>query len=137
MSLFTTPQMNEICRLVCLQNLVESVYISSVSRFSEWIQIYNKEFVSNFVCGIIANARKDLRWVSFIKNISVRVIQSFKNGWQNVQNMPRSGPSSTSSTNEKVKEVKKIVLENRHISVREIILSTDSSTSFASLFVWF
>ena len=46
--------------------------------------------------------------------------KDFKSGRTVVEDLPRSGRPSTSNTDENVKKVKEIVLENRHTSLREI-----------------
>lgn len=46
--------------------------------------------------------------------------KAFKEGREIVEDMPRSGRPSTSSTDENIEKVKEIVLDNRHSSLREI-----------------
>lgn len=46
--------------------------------------------------------------------------KSFKEGREEVNDLPRSGRPSTSSTEENVDKIKEMVLENRHYSLREI-----------------
>jgi len=46
--------------------------------------------------------------------------KAFKNGRTDVEDLPRSGRPSTSSTDENIEVVKKTVLENRHTSIREL-----------------
>lgn len=46
--------------------------------------------------------------------------RAFKDGRETVQDMPRSGRPSMSTTDDNIKKVKEIVLENHHASVREI-----------------
>ena len=47
-------------------------------------------------------------------------ICSFKQDREIVEDIPRSGQPLTSLTNENIEKVKKIVLDNRHSSLREI-----------------
>lgn len=51
----------------------------------------------------------------------------FKKGRSLVKDLPRSGRPSTASTEENVEKVEKIVLENRHVSLREIASEVDIS----------
>ncbi|XP_032682930.1 protein GVQW3-like [Odontomachus brunneus] len=46
--------------------------------------------------------------------------KDFKSGRIVVEDLPRSGRPSTSNTDENVKKVKEMVLENRHTSLREM-----------------
>ena len=45
---------------------------------------------------------------------------AFKSGRDVVEDLPRSGRQSTSSTEVNIPKVKKMVTENRHLSLREI-----------------
>lgn len=53
--------------------------------------------------------------------------KSFKEGREEVNDLPRSGRPSTSSTEENVDKIKQMVLENRHYSLREIALEMNMS----------
>nr|APL98288.1 putative DD34D transposase [Bactrocera tryoni] len=53
--------------------------------------------------------------------------KAFKDGREIVEDMPRSGRPSTSSTDENIKKVKDMVLENRQASVREMARELDIS----------
>lgn len=46
--------------------------------------------------------------------------KSFKEGREVVEDLPRSGRPSTSTTDDNIDKIKKLVLENRHFSVREL-----------------
>lgn len=59
--------------------------------------------------------------------------KAFKDGREIVEDMPRSGRPSTSSTEENVDKIKEIVLENRHASVREIARDLNISRESARL----
>ncbi|MCP6711290.1 helix-turn-helix domain-containing protein, partial [Klebsiella pneumoniae] len=54
----------------------------------------------------------------------------FQEGREDTNDEPRSGRPSTSTTDENVEEVKKIVLGNRRITIREI--ADDIGISFGS-----
>lgn len=56
--------------------------------------------------------------------------KSFKDGREVVEDLPRSGRPSTSTTDDNIIQIKKLVLENRHLSVRELAreLSIDKMT---------
>ncbi|XP_044753368.1 protein GVQW3-like isoform X1 [Coccinella septempunctata] len=56
--------------------------------------------------------------------------KSFKDGREVVEDLPRSGRPSTSTTDDNIIQIKKLVLENRHSSVRELAreLSIDKMT---------
>lgn len=65
--LITMLKTNTICRPVCLQQLVESVRLSSESWILQWTKLMNKEVALNFVTNGIScaesfakNVRKDL-----------------------------------------------------------------------------
>lgn len=59
--------------------------------------------------------------------------KAFKDGREIVEDLPRSGRPSTSSTNDNVEKIKEIVLENRHASVREIARDLNISRETARL----
>lgn len=56
--------------------------------------------------------------------------KAFKDGREIVDDLHRSGRPSTSNTDKNVEEVKKIVLANRHVSIREI--ANNLSISYGS-----
>jgi len=60
-----------------------------------------------------------------------RWIQLFAEGRQSLDDEPRSGRPSTAVTEESVAAVEKIVMEDRHVTIREIALTMDISTSTA------
>lgn len=47
--------------------------------------------------------------------------KAFKDTRETVEDMPRSGRPSTSTTDDNIKKVKEIVLENLYVNVREIV----------------
>ena len=90
-----------------------SVYLKCVLRFFQWLRISNREFVSNFAlqmefCSTLSKTRA-YQWCS-----------AFKSGRDVVEHLPRSGRPSTSSTEVNIAKVKKIVTENRHLSLRKV-----------------
>lgn len=46
--------------------------------------------------------------------------KSFKEGHEIVEDLPRSGRPSTSTTDDNIVKIKKLVFENRHFGVREL-----------------
>ena len=54
----------------------------------------------------------------------------FKEGWEDINNDARPGRSSTSTTDENIERVKKIILDNRPITIREV--AEDVGISFGS-----
>ncbi|XP_014482086.1 PREDICTED: putative uncharacterized protein FLJ37770 [Dinoponera quadriceps] len=53
--------------------------------------------------------------------------KAFKEGREVVEDLPRSGRSSTSSTDENVDKVKEMLMENRHSSLKEMAQNLDIS----------
>ena len=60
-----------------------------------------------------------------------RWIQLFTEGRQSLEDDPRSGRPSTAVTEESVAAVEKIVMEDRHVTIREIAQTMDISSSTA------
>ena len=59
--------------------------------------------------------------------------KAFQDGRTTVEDMPRSGRPSTSTTDENIKKAKEIVLQNPHVSVREIARELDIGREMARL----
>lgn len=59
--------------------------------------------------------------------------KAFKDGRETVEDAPRSGRPSTSTTDDNVEKVREIVLENRHTSVRELARDLNMSRETARL----
>ncbi|KOC58774.1 Putative uncharacterized protein FLJ37770, partial [Habropoda laboriosa] len=53
--------------------------------------------------------------------------KAFKEGREEVQDLPRSGRPSTISTDENIEKIKKTVIENRRLSVREVARELEMS----------
>ena len=70
--------------------------------------------------------------------------KAFSEGREVVENLPHASRPSTSVNNDNIEKVKKIMLENRPVSIREVVYEYDfetaqqSSSSFSSIaVVWF
>ena len=85
-----------------------SVCLKCVSRFFQLIRIPKEEFVSNFALQMSASTRA-YEWYSALKS-----------GGDVVEDLPRCGRPSMSSTEVNIAKVKEMVTENRHLSLREI-----------------
>ncbi|KAJ8947600.1 hypothetical protein NQ318_010112 [Aromia moschata] len=59
--------------------------------------------------------------------------KEFKAGREIVEDLPRSGRPSTSTTADNIDNIKTLVLENRHMSVRELGQERDISTMSAHI----
>lgn len=121
------PSLSGICQLVCLQQLVKSVDVSSACRFftmGDYVEqrICLKFCVANeFSC---ADALKMLQKAfgdnALSKTRAYQWYRAFKDGREVVEDLPRSGRPSTASTEDNVDKIKERVLENRRTSLREI-----------------
>lgn len=56
--------------------------------------------------------------------------KAFKEGQEELQNLPRSGQTSEVSTDENIQKIKKMVVENRHLSVRKMADEVEMSHVF-------
>ena len=63
----------------------------------------------NFVCGIVENVTEGLRWVDFIKNTCIWVVQCIQSGRDVMEDLLRSGQPSTSSTEVNITKEKEMV----------------------------
>ena len=109
LSSILTWSSSAICHLVCLQCSMLLLYLKCVSRFFQYIRIWNKEFVSNFALQMEFRVR--YRWKCY---------SAFKSGRDEVEDLPRSVRPTTSSTEVNIAKVKEMVTENRHLSLRVI-----------------
>ena len=100
LSYILTSSSSAICHLVWSQCSMLSVYLKCVSRFFQWIRISNKEFVSN--SSLQMEFRMRNRWKCYIR-------------------------PSTSSTEVNIANVKEMVTEYRHSSLREIAAEISES----------
>ncbi|KAJ8943115.1 hypothetical protein NQ318_011881 [Aromia moschata] len=57
--------------------------------------------------------------------------KEFKAGREIVEDLPRSGRPSTSTTADKIDRIKTLMFENRHMSVRELAQECDVTTMSA------
>ena len=57
---------------------------------------------------------------TLLKTLAYEWYSAFKSGWDVLEDLPRSGRPATSSTEVNIAEVREMVTENRHLSLREI-----------------
>ena len=124
LSSILTWSSSAICHLVCWQCLMLSVYLKCVSRFFQWIYKNIEQRICLKFCivnGIsctesLTMLQKAYDKSNLSKTRAYEWYSAFKSGRDVVEDLPRSGRPSKSSTEVNIAKVKDIVTENRHLS---------------------